>query len=137
MVLGFTADEAERHRRFVRSERENVLPVLIDAGLTKQDCINVLLGEGLTLPRIYGLGYPNANCIGCVKVTSPKYWNLVRCMHPGVFAQRAAQSRAIGCKLVEVAKRRIYLDELDPDERRGRPVKSLSVDCGIFCEPER
>jgi len=70
-VLGFTADEATRHRRFILTERANVLPVLIDAGVTKEDCFKVLQEANIPLPRIYGLGYPNANCIGCVKATSP------------------------------------------------------------------
>ena len=32
-VLGFTMEEKRRHDRFVQSERENVLPLLIDAGM--------------------------------------------------------------------------------------------------------
>ena len=93
-VLGFTADERARFNRFVKTERENVLPVLIDAGLTKQDCFHMIADAGIKPPRIYSLGYPNANCIGCVKATSPTYWNLVRDKHPEVFASRAEQSRA-------------------------------------------
>jgi hypothetical protein len=136
MVLGFTADEVERHRRFTRSERENVLPVLIEAGLTKQDCFHVVINAGVTLPRVYKQGYPNANCIGCVKVTSPRYWNHVRENHPQVFEERSKLSRSLGCKLVQLSGKRVYLDELDPKEKRGIPLKSIDIDCGIFCEPE-
>jgi len=71
-VLGFTADEQKRHDDFVQSERE-ILPVLIDEGLTKRDCFNIIAREGIQRPRIYDQGYPNANCIGCVKATSPTY----------------------------------------------------------------
>ena len=131
-VLGFTADERARHARFVMTERENVLPVLIDAGMTKDDCADMITSAGLRLPEIYSLGYPNANCIGCVKATSPTYWNLVRRTHPAVFDERALQSRALGSKLVRVKNQRIYLDELDPDAV-GRALKNLP-DCGIFCE---
>lgn len=35
-VLGFTSDEVGRFNRFVQTERENVLPVLIEAGITKR-----------------------------------------------------------------------------------------------------
>lgn len=132
-VLGFTADEKKRHERFVQGERENVLPVLIEAGITKQDCYDILRSEGIMLPRIYSLGYPNANCIGCVKATSPTYWNHVRKMHPDVFERRAAQSRVLGVRLVRWKGERIFLDEL-PADAVGRPMKGLDFECGIFCE---
>ena len=134
-VLGFAADEKGRHDRFVQQERDNVLPVLIEAGMSKQDCADLLTKAGIELPRIYKWGYPNANCLGCVKVTSPTYWNHVRKTHPWVFAQRAEQSREIGCRLVELKGERIFLDELPPDAV-GRPLKSLKFDCGIFCDME-
>jgi hypothetical protein len=132
-VLGFTAEEKSRYDRFILTERDNVLPVLIDAGITKQDCIDILTAEGIDIPHIYKQGYPNANCIGCVKATSPTYWNLVRKQHPEIFASRAQQSRQIGARLVRVNNERIFLDELDPSTQ-GRPLKQLHIECGIFCE---
>lgn len=36
-VFGFTLDERKRHERFIQGERSNVLPVLIDAGLSKSN----------------------------------------------------------------------------------------------------
>jgi len=133
-VLGFTAEERARHDRFVLTERSNVLPVLIDAGVTKQDCMDLVVAAGIEPPAAYGLGYPNANCRGCVKATSPTYWNLVREVDPEVFAVRAEQSRRLGAKLVRYAGDRIYLDEL-PADARGRPLRSLVMpDCGSFCE---
>lgn len=130
-VLGFTADEKTRHDRFVLTERENVLPVLIEAGITKGDCFRILKEAGIKLPRIYEMGYPNANCIGCVKATSPTYWNHVREKHPEQFKQRAEQSRRLGAKLVRYKGERIFLDELPPDAK-GRPMKTMQVECGIF-----
>lgn len=82
---------------------------------------------------MYKQGYPNANCIGCVKATSPTYWNHVRKMHPEVFAARAKQSRVIGARLVRVNDKRIFLDELSLDAK-GRPMKTMQIECGIFCE---
>lgn len=134
MVLGFASDERARHDRFVESERGNVIPVLIKKGITKDDCFKILEDAGIELPRIYHLGYPNANCIGCVKSASPTYWNHVRKMHPDVFKRRSEQSREIGAKLVIVKGKRVFLDELDP-AAIGRNMKSIkSVECGIFCE---
>ena len=134
-VLGFTVDEKGRYERFVANERANSLPILIDAGLTKQDCFDIITKAGIELPYAYRAGLPNANCIGCVKATSPTYWNHVRKVWPDVFAERAVQSRDIGAKLVRVKNERIYLDELDPNAV-GRPMKSMQIDCGIFCEKE-
>jgi hypothetical protein len=133
-VLGFTADEVSRADRFRLTERDTLVTPLIDAGLTKGDCFNVLKAVGIDLPRVYAMGYPNANCIGCVKAGSPTYWNHVRRQHPDVFQARAALSRELGARLVTVKGERIFLDELDPSTR-GRSLKSMEThECGIFCE---
>lgn len=132
-VFGFTADEQSRHDRFVLTERDNVLPVLIDAGITKDDCYRIIQEAGLTLPLVYSLGYPNANCIGCVKATSPTYWNHVRKVHPEVFEERSEQSRRLGARLARYKGQRIFLDEL-PVDAKGRVMKTMQVECGIFCE---
>jgi hypothetical protein len=130
-VLGFTSEEVDRHERFTREERENVIPVLIDEQLTKQDCFDLIEAADIRLPNAYALGYPNANCIGCVKATSPTYWNHVRKMNPEVFFARAEQSRKIGARLVRYKGKRIFLDEL-PEDAVGRKMKSY--ECGIFCD---
>ena len=132
-VLGFTAEEQHRFERFKLTERKNTMAPLIENGLTKQDCFGVLRKARLRLPRVYGLGYPNANCIGCVKTASPTYWNQVRKVSLGVFNARANLSREIGAKLVRVKGKRIFLDELDP-LAKGRPMKAYQFECGIFCE---
>jgi hypothetical protein len=130
-VLGFTVNEKDRNERFTKYERSNVIPILIDLKLTKTMCFDIINAEGIKLPLVYRLGYPNANCIGCVKSSSPTYWNLVRSTHSEVFNSRCEQSRRIGCKLVKVKGRRIYLDELKPTDRGG---KMTGYDCGIFCD---
>lgn len=132
-VLGFTAEEKDRHDRFVLSERGNVIPVLIDYGLSKNDCYMMLREQGIKPPRVYEQGYPNANCIGCVKATSPTYWNHVRKVHPDIFEERAKQSRELGARLVRVKGQRLFLDELDP-LARGQAMKNIDFECGLFCE---
>lgn len=130
-ILGFTFDELDRHNRFVKSERSNVLPILIDWSYTKNDCFKLLEAAGISLPEAYKLGYPNANCTGCVKATSPTYWNHVRKVNPMVFKERAEQSRRLGARLVRYKGKRIFLDEL-PEDAIGRKMKSY--ECGIFCD---
>ena len=102
LVLGFTSEEEHRYKRFKMTERENLLGILIDDGISKADCFLQLMGAGIELPNIYKRGYPNANCIGCVKAGSTTYWNHVRVADPEVFEQRVKQSREIGTKLVKV-----------------------------------
>ena len=131
--MGFTFDEWHRFDRFRREERANTLPVLIDALLDKQDCFRIVSEAGIRLPKVYD-HLPNANCIGCVKATSPTYWNTVREHYPKQFRERAEQSREIGAKLVRVKGRRMFLDELDP-KAKGRPLKDMKpIECSIFCD---
>jgi hypothetical protein len=95
------------------TERENTQPVPIDAGIT--------------LPRIYAMGYPNPNCIGCVKSSSPTYWNHVRNVHSAVFTSRADQRRRVNTKLIKYKGQRIFLYEL-PTGQKGRPMKSMDFE---------
>lgn len=132
-VLGFTAEEQKRYQRFKSGERENTLFVLGDNCLSRARCNGIIANAGIKPPRVYGEGYPNGNCIGCVKATSATYWNLVRVTRTKVFLHRSEQSRQIGAKLVRVNGERIYLDELPPDAT-GRPLKKYEMDCGVFCE---
>lgn len=133
MVLGFTSDERKRHERFIQTERDNVLPVLIDLGISKSECFKILKDAGIELPRIYKHGFPNANCIGCVKATSPSYWQLVREEFPQVYKERSDQSRQIGCRLVRYKGKRIFLDEL-PEIKKKKSLSRMNIECGIFCE---
>ena len=136
-VFGFTVEEKHRHERRV-ADGMKILPVLIDAGMTKQDCFDMISKAGIELPKIYsigsrfGTGYPNANCIGCVKATSATYWNHVRETFPDVFKERADLSRELGARLVRNKGKRIYLDELPPDAK-GRSMKTMKTECGIIC----
>ncbi len=136
LVLGYTAEEQKRSNKFISFQRDALLPILIDAGITKEDCFKILVEAGIDLPMMYKLGAPNANCIGCVKASSPTYWNWVRKNFPDQFAERVEQSRGYGKRLVIVKGERIFLDELDP-QAKGRPLKSMKFECGgLFCENE-
>jgi len=133
LVLGFTSEEQARADNFIRYERRNLIPILLHEGISKQDCIHILQKEGIEIPEMYRLGYPNANCIGCVKASSPTYWNHVRKVDPRVFEARAKLSRELGVRLVRVKGVRIFLDELKPTDT-GASLKSMQIECGIFCE---
>jgi len=132
-VLGFTAEEVGRADRFRLTERDTLLTPLIDFGYDKQKCFDIIQEAGIELPAIYKMGYPNANCIGCVKAGSATYWNLVRETFPDVFEKRSKQSRDIGAKLAYYKGKRVFLDEL-PKDAKGRSLKNYNFECGIFCE---
>ena len=136
-VLGFTYEERHRHERFIKAERENVIPILIEDRITKRECFGFLLHCGIELPKAYK-SYPNANCIGCPKATSPKYWDAVRRNDPNVFTLRAELSRKLNVRLVRYHGKRIFLDELPEVIERKHPydINYNMPECGIFCDSE-
>jgi hypothetical protein len=130
-VFGYTTDEKKRIKDFENNNPELFLEwPLVDAGLSKKDCFTILKEAGIQLPEMYRLGFKNNNCIGCVKAQSPKYWNMVREHFPTVFAERAAQSRRIGCRIIKIGKVRSFLDELDPQVKTGADE---DLSCGPQC----
>lgn len=124
-LWGYTAD-ADDVRRFERMKSEypemNQRAPLIEKGITKEGCFAILDGVGIKRPRVYELGFPNGNCIGCVKATSPNYWALVRHHFPDVFARRAEQSRRFGSRLTRINDERIFIDEIPADWPMTSPI---------------
>lgn len=130
-IFGMTADESSRIRKFEADNHDmNLAWPLVKAGLTKDDCLEMLTAAGIVLPTAYLLGYENNNCEGCVKASSARYWNRVRKTAPEVFRRRCEQSRRLGCKLVRWKGERIYLDEL-PEEADDQITERIS--CGPDC----
>ena len=84
------------------------------------------------------MGFPNANCIGCVKSQSAAYWALVRKEFPDVFARRMDQEKRFGAKLTKLPGRgdeRFTLDQI-PDDMPTRGADSPACDflCHIAAE---
>jgi hypothetical protein len=133
-AFGYTAEERNRADRFRKQNPEvNLVTPLIDEGLTKDDCHRLVEAAGIIIPAMYRLGFNNNNCIGCVKASSPAYWNRVRRLFPDVFEARAKLSRELGCKLIRGTtgdRPRSFLDELDPNEGGAEPA----IDCSLLCE---
>ena len=134
-AFGFTAEESTRAERFrLQNPEMGLICPLVKEGLTKADCHALIAGVGIAPHAMYALGFPNANCIGCVKSDSPSYWNLVREHFPDVFARRAAQSREIGCRLIKTTKAprvRMFLDELPAAAGAGEPMPDN--ECSLLC----
>jgi hypothetical protein len=136
--FGFTWEEQDRAQRF----RENNPEVdcrfpLIDAQLTKDDCLALIHRAGIALPVMYELGFRNNNCIGCVKANSLRYWKRIYEHFPEVYTRRAAQEREIGATVNRdrATNERWYLDELVP-RLQALPdnAPDVSISCGILCE---
>lgn len=132
-VFGFTIEEKKRAERFRKQNPEiRVLTPLIDAGLSKPDCMGMLDRAGIRLPAMYGLGFANNNCRTCVKARGRGYWSLVRREFPAEFARMAALSRDIGWTPCRDGKDQpIWLDELDP----AWPPQddSPNIECSLLC----
>lgn len=120
----------EKNRKFgiidATPEYKHEFP-LIENDLTKQDCHAMCERLGIKRPQMYDLGYNNNNCIGCVK-GGMGYWNKIKIDFPEVFKSRCEMERKIGGKIFK----EFYLDELPED--KGRKLKIIVPDCGLFCE---
>lgn len=131
-VFGYTAEERTRVDRFLDANAEvDLWPLLIENGLTKDDCLAIIARAGIELPEMYKLNYRNNNCIGCVK-GGAGYWNKVRVDFPLVYVQRAKQERLLGVAICKLGGKRVFLDELPPDA--GDYASEPNIQCGIFCE---
>jgi hypothetical protein len=132
-VFGYTADQrdVERFANFKANYPEvTAVAPLIERGITKAGCLALMQNVGIAPPRIYALGFPNANCIPCVKATSPDYWSLVRLRFPEQFARAAKLSREIGCRLARINDERVFLDEIPADWPVTNPVAPA---CDFLC----
>jgi hypothetical protein len=142
-LFGYTADAADQKRAatFKANNRDLLVRFpLIERGLTKAACFALLEREGIKRPAVYDMGYPNGNCPGCVKATSPDYWALVRLRHPEVFARRADQCRRFGARLAIIGREkdengkdrniRAFIDEIPADQ----PILDPAVpSCDFMC----
>jgi len=130
-VFGYTVEEQDRVDRFIDANNDvNLWSILIDKGLTKQDCLAIVQRAGIELPAMYKLGYQNNNCIGCVK-GGAGYWNKIRIDFPAQFDRMAAMEKKIGAKILKIGDERIWLSDL-PKEAGDYP-KEQAIECGIFC----
>lgn len=132
-VFGYTADYADVQR--ANALRENwphlrIETPLIERGLTKAACFSLVTSAGIALPRVYAMGFPNANCIPCCKATSPAYWALVREKFPAEFERMAKLSRKLGARLSRIGPDRVFIDEI-PD---CYPVTgAVAPECDFLC----
>jgi len=98
-IMGYTIEERDRVDRFIKNNNERkLLAILVDRGLTKEDCLGFVDRAGIELPIMYKLGYQNNNCLGCVKGQAG-YWNKIKIDFPDVFDRRARQERTLNAAI--------------------------------------
>lgn len=138
IVLGYTADPRDSARldRYIDANAaQPVVAPLVEAGLTKRDCFEMVVRAGIELPRMYRLGYHNANCPKCPK-GGEGYWNKIRRDFPDNFEEMARIQDELGPGSYffrnRKTGRRISLRMLDPSA--GRFADEPAVECGAVCE---
>jgi len=131
-VFGYTAEEGHRVDRFIDANNEvDTDFILVDKNISKQDCMDWFQSMGFSMPTMYAKGYPNNNCVGCVK-GGMGYWNAIRNDFPDAFDKMAKLEREIGHAVNKDKNGPVYLDELDPN--RGNFTRDVPKDCGFTCE---
>ena len=123
-IFGYTADGNDIRR--AKALRENwdisVETPLIDRGITKAACLAMIHAAGIKPPRVYAMGYPNANCMPCVKATSAAYWSLCRKTHPEEFERMVKLSRKLNVTLARLDGERVFIDEIPEDYETTQPI---------------
>jgi hypothetical protein len=135
-VFGFEYDTQQINRAIRFNEQyptAKAIYPLIELGLTKNDCLIELDRLGIDMPMMYKLGYHNSNCIGCVK-GGQGYWNKIRVDFPEVFDAMAKVEREINNTCLRKDKKKLFLDQLDPNV--GRHENISLPECGVTCPTE-
>jgi 3'-phosphoadenosine 5'-phosphosulfate sulfotransferase (PAPS reductase)/FAD synthetase len=127
-IWGFDSSKRERERankvQDAMQEYDHKFP-LIENNLTKADAHGLIERLGIKRPEMYDLGYPNNNCIGCVK-GGMGYWRKIREDFPEVFSLRCQTEELIGATHINGTALKDIGD-------RGRDMEVVVPDCGIFC----
>tara|TARA_R110002096_G_scaffold76623_2_gene181013 strand:- start:333 stop:1127 length:795 start_codon:yes stop_codon:yes gene_type:complete len=131
-IFGFEFEKKEINRAIRFSQQHaNAKPLypLIDRKMTKQQCAELLLINGIKLPKMYELGFHNNNCIGCVK-GGKGYWNHIKKHFPDYYERMSELEEDIGATCIKGTS----LKNLKPNEGKHEPP--IVPNCGTFCEIE-
>jgi len=132
-VFGYTADApdiARATRLRMNYPELTIITPLIDRGLDKAACLEMVARAGIKVPPLYALGFQNNNCLPCVKATSPAYWALVRKHFPDKFERMAKLSRELDVRLCRLGDVRSFIDEIPADHPTTNPIQPS---CDFLC----
>ena len=131
-IFGFEFEKKEINRAIRFSQQHpqaKPLYPLIDRKMTKEQCAELLLINGIKLPKMYELGFHNNNCIGCVK-GGKGYWNHIRKHFPDYFQRMSELEQEIGATCIKGKALK------DLKENEGKHQPPVVPNCGTFCEIE-
>lgn len=141
LVLGYTADESDRLNRFIdaNADKEVIAP-LVEEGITKDDCFQILADAGIVLPTPYLQGFKNSNCLKCPK-GGLGYWKHIGRHYPESYEEVARLQDVLGPGSYFLSDRRggkrerLSLRVLSTiDEPKWRIDDEPPVQCGGLCE---
>lgn len=131
-VWGYDLNEIPRAENMIEAnpQAKHEFP-LIEKNLYKED-VHGLFERTFDFkrPLMYELGYPNNNCVGCIK-GGMGYWNKIRKDFPEVFESRARLERLVGYSILKDKNGPVFLDKLDPE--RGNMDTEIFPECGLMC----
>lgn len=132
-VWGFDLNEKHRAERTIEAnpQAKHEFP-LIEKCLSKEE-VHGLFERNFDFkrPLMYDMGYPNNNCVGCIK-GGMGYWNKIRKDFPEVFAKRIKQEQKYGKAILKEADGTpLFLKDLD--ENRGNMNTEIFSECGVMC----
>jgi len=149
-VFGFDIDEPKRAKAMAKNYPEaNPLFLLLLHGLSKKDCIKMIVDAGFIIPRAYSMGLNNNNCLqtGCVQ-GGIGYWQMMRTLIPPNFHKMAKvehrltdlkgepvtmlKDQSKGGGLVFLLPHPKYPNVKDISMMKGRPPEPL-MECNGFC----
>lgn len=128
MHLGISVDEIQRMRTSDVKYIVNSYP-LIDAGLTRRDCLAYLTALGISAPR--------SACIGC-PFHSDAEWRHIRDTAPDEFADAVAYEREIQATVKTTGtpylhRQRVPLDQVDLTTPEDRGQMNFNDECAGIC----
>jgi 3'-phosphoadenosine 5'-phosphosulfate sulfotransferase (PAPS reductase)/FAD synthetase len=154
-VFGFDIEEPNRAKNIKKNypTARPIFPLLL-YGLTKKDCIKIVQNEGIEIPEMYKLGFPNNNCFGtgCVQ-GGIGYWQKIQREFPDKFDKMAEhehnltdlkgkpvtcckdqckEAKENGLMQVFLKPHPDYPQHKDLSQMKGREPKSM-VECNGFC----
>jgi len=137
-VYGFDPSEKKRIERFqINNPEIKVKFPLVEKDIRKIECKRMLIDKGLKLPKMYDLGYRNANCAGCVKAGSISYWKAIKKDFPEIFKRYEKLERELNAtickKVVNGETHRVFLDMIDNEKakiKREQPDMFCGYSCG-------
>jgi len=129
-IFGYTYDSDDIRRSKALLDNWPELTTEYPLIERKAACLSLLHSAGVKPPITYEMGLPNANCIPCVKASSPAYWALIREKFPEQFWKMASLELSYGARLTRIKGVRCSIVDIP----QGYPtVDPIAPACDFLC----